>query len=364
MLHVGVEAADVASVSSSVPPPGYEPPSTGPLAGEDAPAAETDTAGTQPSVAAPGVRQRSFARSRLLAGGLGIAAAAGLAFVLLGSSTNQLADPIAQAATLSSRAPGYRMHMTIDMSSPALPAPITASGGGVVDLRDHAASMTLAMNLDEIPQAAQVLGSTTMSMRMIMAGDVFYIGFPRAVTAAVPNLGGKPWIRVDLAKLAGLPGLSSLESNPATSDPRRVLDFLRAASNSVQAEGHQQVDGLTTTHYRAELSFQRETAMLPPADQAAMQQMLSRLQQSTGTDGFPIDVWIDGQHLVRRIVMTIDLHLPTGPSMQEVATIDLGDYGPQPQPTPPPSDQVQDLGGLIGGAGSLAGGSGGITVGP
>jgi hypothetical protein len=28
-------------------------------------------------------------------------------------------------------------------------------------------------------------------------------------------------------------------------------------------------------------------------------------------------------------------------------TADIGDYGPQPQPTAPPADQVQDLANLI-----------------
>lgn len=358
-----MQGADVAGVSASVPPPGYVAPPNGATADDRVPTGHDAHAPGQPLRTPHGAR-RVARRSGLLAGMLTAAAAVGLAFVLLGSSSNQLTDPIAQAATFSSRAPGYRMRMTIDMSSPALPAPITASGSGVVDLRDRAASMTLAMNFAAIPQAAQVLGSTTLPMRMIMAGDVFYIGFPRAVSAVLPSLGGKPWIKLDLAKLAGLPGLSSLESNPAASDPRRVLDFLRATSNSVQVEGQQQVDGLATTHYRAELSFQREAAMLPPADRAAMQQLLSKVEQATGTDGLPIDVWIDSQHLVRRIVMTLDLHLPTGPSMQEIVTMDLGDYGPQPQPTPPPSDQVQDLPGLVSAAGNPAGASGRITVGP
>ena len=53
-----------------------------------------------------------------LLGQLGVLA--GLAFLLLRSTTSQLTDPIAKAATLSSAAPGYRLHMTIEMTSSSL----------------------------------------------------------------------------------------------------------------------------------------------------------------------------------------------------------------------------------------------------
>ena len=75
------------------------------------------------------------------------------------------------------------------------------------------------------------------------------------------------------------------------------------------------------------------------------------VERTTGIHDFPVDVWIDGRHLVRRAAMTLTLTLPGGQSMQESMTMDFTHYGPQPRPTPPPSDQVQDLGGLLGASG-------------
>lgn len=45
--------------------------------------------------------------------------------------------------------------------------------------------------------------------------------------------------------------------------------------------------------------------------------------------------------------MTVDLALPNGGSMQETVTADFSDYGAQPRPAPPPSDEVQDIGALL-----------------
>src|SRR5205085_4390168 len=105
--------------------------------------------------------------------------------------------------------------------------------------------------------------------------------FPDALAARVPSLGAKPWIKMDLGKLIGIPGLSSLTSNPTMGDPSQMLQYLRAASDGVVSAGQQQVDGVETTHYRAELSLDRLPGNLPSADQAAIQKGLSVLEHAT-----------------------------------------------------------------------------------
>jgi hypothetical protein len=267
--------------------------------------------------------------------------------VLFGSSNSQVTDPIAQAATLSSSTPGYRMNVGLTMSSPMLRAPIVASGNATVDLRDRAATMSFAIDLSQIPQAVQELGSTTMRMDMIVDGGVMYMQFPQALSNVIPSLGGKRWIKLDVAKVTGLPGLSSLGNNPTMSDPSHMLQYLRAASDGVTNEGHQQVDGVETTHYRATLSLDRLAAHVPSGEQAGIQRALSQLQQSTSLHEFPIDVWVDARHHVRRLVMSLSLHAGGGVALQETVTADIGDYGPQPRPMPPSADQVQDLSSLI-----------------
>ncbi len=277
--------------------------------------------------------------AKLLATVSGLVLLAGVAFLLFGSTSNQLTDPIAQAATRSSSSAGYRIHMAMQMTSSALSAPITADGHGTIDLRDDASSMTLVMNLGSDPQVIQALGSPTMRMEMIMDGAVAYAKLPPALTAQLPTL-GKPWIKIDVGKLSGLAGLSSLRSDPAMSDPGQVLQWLTRVSDSVLAEGQQLVNGVETTHYQAQLSLDRLADSLPAAGRGAMQKALSVFEQATQTHTFPVDVWVDADHLVRRVSMTIDLSLPNGPSLQETETVDLSHYGPQPRPAAPPADEV------------------------
>ncbi len=315
-------------MSTSVPPPGFVSPEQ-PRQAVPPP---------DPDLRLPGRRWK-------LAAVAAPAAIALAAFLLLGGGGSgggsALGGPVAQAATVSSGAAGYRMRMSFQIETPASPSPITASGSGVVDLRDHATAMSIAMNFGSDPQVTQALGGSTLRMRMVMTGGDIYMKVP-AVAAITSLTSGKPWLKLNLVKLAGIPGLSSLESNPTTSDPSQMLQYLRSTSDVVLDEGHQMVDGRETTHYQAEVNLDGLLGKLGgPAQQAA-----AKLKQLLPSGDLPIDVWIDPAHLVRRIAMTLSLGAATGPSVRETVTADLSDYGPQPQPSPPPADQVQDLSSL------------------
>jgi len=279
-----------------------------------------------------------------------VAAVAALAFLLLGSGGTQLGSPIAQAATLSSSTPGFRMHMSLQITSSALSSPITATATGVVDGRDHASALSMVMDVGDEPQVVQQLGSSSLRFDMVTEGTTAYAKLPSALTNAL-GTSGRPWLKVDAAKLSGLPGLSSLASGPTTSDPSQTLQMLKSVSGSVVNLGPQRMDGFQTTHYRAGVSLARLVDNLPSADRSAAQQAFSSLQQALPNGELPMDVWIDGEHLVRRITTSLDLSLPTGANMQETATVDFSDYGPQSPPATPPADEVFDASSLAGAAG-------------
>lgn len=282
-------------------------------------------------------------RSKLFAGGALLAVVVAVVFVVFGSTNSPVTDPIAEAATLSSGTPGYQLNMEVTMSTPAASAPITAYGHAVVDVRDQSMSMTMSMDLSQEPQAAQALGSTAMRLDMILSHGVMYMRLPARVSQQVPQMAGKEWLKFDLSKVAGLPGMSSLGNNPTMTDPSHLLQYLLAASDSVTNEGSQLIGGVPTTHYRVMLDLNNLAANLPAAERAAVQSALAQLRSSTNLSQIPMDVWVDARHLVRRIAMS--LALPAG--LQESMTVDLTDYGPQAQATPPPAGQVEDIGNLI-----------------
>jgi hypothetical protein len=302
-------------VSVSVPPPGHVPP-----AGAVAPA---------PAPAPVLARSPGRALPKLIAGALALAGVVVAAFMLL---ANQAVDPIAQAATVSSNSPGYRMRLSVIMTASPLTAPISATGSAVVDSPDHAASMSLSM---QVPQSEQSLGTSTLHIAMVLEGADLYIKLPASLTSLLPMLNGKPWLMVTMTKAAGVPGVQSLSDDPAVSDPALTLRELRAGAQSITDEGQQVIDGVQTTHYHAEVDLQRLLSTLPSS-------VLERLTQG---EGIPVDVWIDAQHRVRRVLESITLGAPNGPLLQETATTDITDYGRQPRPTPPPADQVTTAGG-------------------
>jgi hypothetical protein len=282
---------------------------------------------------------------KLLAAGLGLVALVAVALVLLGSTSNPAVDPIAQAATVSSSAPGYKMHLSVVLTSSQLSAPISVSARAVVDPPDHAASMNLAIAAPQLAQADPALGGGNLQMGMVLFGQDMYMRFPPAMANALPALGGKPWVELKVANAAHVSGLSLLGDNPAMSDPQAVLQELQSVANGVIDEGHQQVDGVLTTHYAATVSLDRLYGKLNSLDSAVLQQIIPG-------EAVPIDVWIDANHLVRRVAMTLTMDVPNGPSMQETATADITDYGPQPRPTPPPADEVTNASGLLAGQSS------------
>lgn len=267
-------------------------------------------------------------------------------------------DPVAKAATVSNQAPGMRMLVSMRVSAAALPAPITASGAGTFSTARRTGSLNLAMDFSSIPQVAQALGSSTLQIEEIVDGLDIYLKLPAAL-ANNPALHGKPWAKINLAsaaQAAGISGVSSLMSNPASSDPSQFLRYLQATSGGVTRVGSESVDGVQTTHYRGQIQLDRVPDAFPPASRSQARQTISALQQVGHIHALPVDVWIDGQHLVRRMAFTIN-ETVSGQSLSTAMRIDIPQYGPQPSPQLPPASQVTDLTGRLGGGATSGGGT-------
>lgn len=274
--------------------------------------------------------------------------AAGL--TLFGSGASPITDPVARAATVSAGAAGFVARISMTMTTPVSSAPLTATGEGTFDLAGHAGSLSMAMSFPDDPQIAQALGSSVLSMREIVDGTTVYMQLPGAVMQAM-GAGGQSWVKIDASKVASLRGLASLRANPASQDPTQMLRFLRAASDSVVAEGRQRVDGFWTTRYRAQLDLDRVLAVLPTAEQAGARAALAPLEQSLPVHTIPLDVWIDANRLVRRFSEQLSMQPSSGGALAITFTMDIPHYGPEPRPTPPPAGDVRDLTALAGALG-------------
>jgi hypothetical protein len=291
----------------------------------------------------------SIGRSRAVATGLACLAGA-IAGCGSSNSTGASANQVVRAAYVSTNTSGYRMRFAMVLNSSALPQAIRAVGTGRFNVKEHSGAITLAMDFGSIPQVASVLGSSTFVLRELIDGTTIYVKLPDALANKLPQLSGKPWVKVDLAKAAGssgVPGIGSLINNPASSDPSQFLSYLRAAG-TVTKVGSDTVNGLPTTHYRAVIALDKVANALPAASRGQAQAAIAGLEKTINLHQIPVGVWVDSQNLVRRIRMTLQEALATGQTVSTAITVDLVDYGPQPPAVPPPADQVSDASSLTG----------------
>jgi hypothetical protein len=263
-----------------------------------------------------------------------------IAFIAFGSSSSGTLDPVAQAATASANMPGFAMRMTMRIQSGAVPQPITGTGSGHFDTQSRQGTMSFAMHTSQ----------GTLDLQEVLDGTKIYVKLPSSVTGSLP-LGGKPWISIDLTKLAGIPGAGSLLSSPASSDPSQMLEYLRAVSDSVVSEGSQKVDGVQAKHYRAQINFDKVPDALPSSVRADAQKAITALESQTHIHIVPVDVWVDSHHLVRRMEMSFNATDPSAQALSESFTIDFLNYGPQAKPAIPPSSQVTDISSILGSGG-------------
>jgi hypothetical protein len=276
----------------------------------------TGSPALDPSELAALAPPRSRRRPYLWAAGLcAVAGAAAVGVLALGGGGGAVAStPVSLAADITSNQPGYRFKFAL-----------AAAGDGV----NLAMTGTGAINTGAAPSGSMsfTIGDTTVNE--VLAGPYLYIQSPTSADT---------WYRASTAAFANstFAGGASLSSG----DPAQTLQWLRAAG-SVSDEGSQTIGGVATTHYRALVDLGRYAAAASAQQQATAARYVQLLEHLTGSATLPVDVWIDGSNLVRRIQIDLPLSIHSA-SLDETVTMNLFDYGAQAAP-PPPAGQVTDI---------------------
>lgn len=239
---------------------------------------------------------------------LGVAA---LAFAAAGCGSGLSLSAVAKAADISSKQTSEHMNLI---------GTVTAGG------------KTISMTGDGDFQNDPVLGDMSVSvqapgqsiaMREIMDGTTVYLSSDQ-FQSQLPS--GKKWVSLDLQQAGRKLGLdvASLESQ----SPADALAQLKA-SGGVAKIGTETIDGVQTTHYRATLD---------PDKLAKVQKQLAKAGVDVHYE--PVDVWIDGQGLVRRE----HLHYATSGVATATTdmTIDLSNYGETVNVAPPSPAETFD----------------------
>ena len=314
-------------------------------------------------------RPTSVSMGRRLCGAVVVACCALAAAACGGSQATSSAvagQPIslrqlAQSATTSADAKSGRFAFDMSMTFPGADEPFALSGEGAFDVASKRASFAVDMS-----SLAKLLGGflagfagqpgasdlpdfddpSGWQIKVVQDGDVGYVQLP-AIDDQLPA--GKSWVR-ETGSATGTNGFDFHELESFTSDPRELLDSLRSVSGTVETVGTEELRGVETTHYRAVIDPAELAVRMQK--QAAGQKAGSLVDQLTAQAGLgevPVDVWLDGTGLVRKLSMTFSATSPQTSQKSEASmSFELWDYGENVDIAIPPASEVADASSLHG----------------
>jgi hypothetical protein len=260
---------------------------------------------------------------------------------------------LASAATKSTATPSMKTDLTVTMLSSKLPGGrMELSATGALDNQNHRMSMRLDMSkLVSQLGAAGAMGSAADWVGQEVADfsngrAVIYLNLP-VLGKVMP--GGKPWIKVDLSAVGKKAGIDLSQFTQLGTDPSQMVGWLRTVSGDVTTVGTEQIDGVDTTHYRANVDLSKYPDLVPADQREAVRKAIDQLTKTAHLSSFPVHVWVDKDGLVRQVraVLTETIQ---GQTMNVVTTERFHDFGAPVDVQIPSSDQVTDISSMAGAA--------------
>jgi hypothetical protein len=242
-------------------------------------------------------------------------------------------EPLALAAERAREAGTSRVAFTGEMKFEGMSRPASFDGEGVFDYKrcwgqvswDFADLLRVA--------GAEVEGNAAVA-ELRFFDEVLFARMP-FLSEGVP--GAKPWIEFSLAESDDLDSASDdLMSAIGGDDPSTALNFIRGASGEVKNEGSDEIRGVDTTHYSAEVDLAKAVELAPKRDRPRLRRSLERLREADVETVVPVEVWIDAEGLARRIRQTY----PVVNDETLEMTLDLFDFGTPVDIKRPAPDQT------------------------
>jgi hypothetical protein len=267
-----------------------------------------------------------------------LAASASLTAACGGGGAGNALQSVASAATKTAGTQSAKFHM--DLAETVGPiGPLHFTADGVSDNSSHSADMTMDLSSVSSFAGQSGGGAGAWKAHVILDGSgsspMLYLRLP----AIDKYLNGKTWVKADLAAAAKQGGASITEllQMAASQDPTKALQLLESVGD-VSKVGTATIGGVETTEYTGTIDVKKVAAVL-----GAQAKALDKAKVSS----IPIDVWIDGDGLVRR--MHEHLTYPAGVlNTTTDLTVDLSDFGVKTSIQAPPADQTVDVSALKG----------------
>jgi hypothetical protein len=233
---------------------------------------------------------------------------------------------VAQAAEKTQGAGTARFELTFEAGQTSFAAE------GAFDYDAQKTRMTI-----DLGSLGAALGTKDSTLEAVLDGKVFYMRFPTLTGFIKP---GRPWLKLDLEKLAAQSGadLSQLDQL-SYADPAQTLAYLQGAGDFAEV-GKDDVRGVETTHYKGTIDLEEAVANAPGEQREQLEQLL---EQANVSD-FPAEAWIDADGYLRRLTMTIPTagYAPLAGG-DFTMTMELFDFGAGVDIDVPPDHQVTDL---------------------
>ncbi len=263
-----------------------------------------------------------------------------VAFAWLHGSDETSLNPIAEAAARTQEQPGSRIAMRGIYSLPS-GGSMVMHGSGAYNSRTGRSrlAMELAMPGVAAPLHFDAVGDR---QKAYMRSSIF--------TGELPP--GDRWLAVQVR--LGRSAQTSLASN---SGSEGQLEMLHAVGGKVEDLGEETVRGVATTRYRGTIDLNRYADLLREEGKATGAHEYEQLAESMPAP-IPVEAWLDGDGLVRRMRMAMDIPTAAGaPLVKMDLTMEFFDFGIVPKIDLPPASETFD-------STSDRGSAGGGTVNP
>jgi hypothetical protein len=240
-----------------------------------------------------------------------------------------------------------RFEMTMSFASPDGSFEIVSTGGYSGDRMTMELDFGAAMAALAASSGESLPTGFDQPMQLVVDGTTAYLRVPM-IQELVGSTGWLSATPEDLGAAGGSFGIGS-----GMNDPAQMLETLRGVANEIEELGPDHVRGVPTTHYRTTVNLATALAQAPTEQREMLQAQLEDIDASLAD--IPVDVWIDGDRLVRRFVMDLDAVAAKGMGSGTTATmtIEFFDYGepvevvvPDASETTPFSDVMGGLGGF------------------
>jgi hypothetical protein len=291
--------------------------------------------------------QVSVARAPLYAAGLVVivaaavtgcngnpSASAGSSSPASASAPANALDAVKLAAKTSSSANSFTG--TMELQSTVKPGATTSSGSaGAVSMTATFAEQLHPSLLASVDIESLSSGGTSLpgGLAEIVTPSTLYLKWSFLTQEMHES---KPWLAIPVSSLNGSGiNLTQIFSQATGSGPLTQSQLLQGAT-SVRQVGTGSIDGVAVTEYTGTFPLQKSLSYLSGSAKTEVQQAMASAGFSTAT----FTVWIDGQHITRKAVIT-----EVGKSVTETITTTITSINQPVNIAVPTSAQTDQLSG-------------------